>query len=248
MLPIHRIASYLFFMGSVAVNYPTEADGVSIDKVYDPYVEMHEKEVELRSVFYKYDNQARNFASHKLGIGYAPTENFFAEIYLISESEPENAFRNDGDDIKAYELEAKWQLTEQGEYAMDWGLLFEYEKYRDFDENEFSTSLLNAIEFGQWVTTSNASVIFEWLSDDTREVEFAFNQQWRYRYQRAFEFGAELYFSQDTRAIGPVAMGSIKFSGRKKMQWELGALRGLESGENAITPKLSIRALLEIEF
>ena len=58
----------------------------------------------------------------------AINERWFAELYVIGEELEDQSL-----ELEAYEIEAKWQLTEQGEFAYDWGLLFELEKHHDKD-------------------------------------------------------------------------------------------------------------------
>jgi len=64
------------------------------------------------------------------------------------------------------------------------------------------------------------------------------------RFSRHFEPAIEFYSAQNTRGIGPVIMGDIKFNGRKKLHWEAGAIVGLDSN----TPDKTWRFLTEFEF
>ena len=50
----------------------------------------------------------------RLGIGKSLTDRLFIEGYLIGEDNQNNDFR-----LQAFEVEALWQLTEQGEYDID---------------------------------------------------------------------------------------------------------------------------------
>jgi hypothetical protein len=104
------------------------ADNLAIDKVYHPYVQAMEKEVEWRLVAADGDHLQR------LGIGRALTDRIFVEGYLIA-AEEGDTFR-----LQGYELETRLQLTEQGEYAIDWGLLLELEKAHEEDEYELATA------------------------------------------------------------------------------------------------------------
>lgn len=97
------------------------ADGLAIDKVYHPYVQPLEKELEFRWLNYDVQNSNSN-QIYRLGYGQSFSQYWFFEAYIIV-GRKTNDFQAD-----AYELEAKVQLTEQGEYASDWGALFELEK------------------------------------------------------------------------------------------------------------------------
>jgi hypothetical protein len=216
------------------------ADGFAVDKVYHPYVQPLEREVELRSVYVNDDDDAIDGAQlHRLGLGRSFSDRIFAEFYLIGEKEADGNLSLD-----AYEAELKWQLSEQGEYFADWGLLFELEMDRDDDIWEYATTLLTEKEFGQWAGTLNLSAIYEWGDDIDNEWESALAAQLRYRYSRAFEPALELYSSDAAKGLGPVALGDVRFTKGRKLHWELGLIVGLDSD----SPDQMYRGLLEYEF
>jgi len=208
------------------------ADGVAIDKVYHPYVQALEREVEWRMI--SADGQQR----HLFALGKSFSDRLFVEAYLIAE-------QNDNNDLKAeaYELELKWQLSEQGEFAIDWGLLTEIEyEYHD-DVWELATSLILEKEWGRWVGAANAWVIYEHSSLES-EFETALSLQTRYRYSPYLEPAIEFYAGEDTRAIGPVLMGDLKLGAGKKIHWETGVIFGLNNN----SPDNTWRFLTEYEF
>ena len=88
---------------------------------------------------------------HKLGYGTSITEKLFTEVYLIGSNR-----EDDGVKLDATEVELKWQLTEQGQYSNDWGLLFELERENDFDHWEAASTLIMLHEWNRWIATSNA--------------------------------------------------------------------------------------------
>src|SRR6056297_1412947 len=90
-----------------------QADGLAIDKVYHPYVQPLERELEFRWLDYDVENSNSN-QIYRLGYGQSFSQYWFFEAYIIG-GRKANDFQAD-----AYELEAKVQLTEQGEYASDW--------------------------------------------------------------------------------------------------------------------------------
>lgn len=217
-----------------------KADGSAVDKVYHPYVDALENEIELRSLFQDSDSGSNNFKQlHQVSIGRSFGQALFGEVYLVGQRSQAGSF-----DLEAFEFELKWQLTEQGEYDADWGLLFEYEQELNEDIYEFTTAILVEKEFGRWSGSGNLLLIQEWGNDIKDEFETAVALQARYRYSRAFEPALELYAGQDSTGIGPVAMGSAKIGIRKSLRWEAGVIFGLGND----SPDEAFRFLLEFEF
>lgn len=216
------------------------ADGLVVDKLYHPYVEKLEQELEWRMI--AQDDQpeiADNRQVHRLAYGRALSERWMGEVYLIGEKSSDSEF-----EIKTYEIEAKWQFTEQGEYWADWGFLFELERGRQDDIWEFGTGVLVEKEFADWSVTGNLVLISEWGDDVQNELESRAAVQVRYRYSRYFEPAVELYSGENTLALGPVMLGQLNLGIRKNLNWEAGLLFGLEES----SPNRSVRLLLELEF
>lgn len=209
------------------------ADGNPVDKVYAPYVQPLEREIEWRMT----DSDGRQI--QRLGVGKSVNDRLFIEAYLIAQDNQHNDLR-----LEAIELEALWQLTEQGEYAVDWGLITELERQRDENNWDVATGLIALKEWGKWVGTANFWLKYEWGESVQSEFETALALQTRYRLSRFFEPAVEFYAGEDTRALGPVFLGDISLSPGKKLHWELGVLTGL----NAKTADVNWRALVEYEF
>ena len=220
---------------------PTLADGNLVDRVYAPYVQPLEKEIEWRSLRLRdTDDPARNGQwLHRLGIGYGFSERWYGEVYAVGEKNP-----GDDVDLEAVELEAKWQLTEQGEYAADWGMLFELE--REFESNawEAAATLIGAREWGRLVGTANLAAVYEWGSGVDNEWESELRAQMRYRWSSAIEPALELYVAQDLVGIGPVLVGGWRLAAGRQLHWEFGIIQGVTDD----SPDQSVRLLLEYEF
>ena len=173
----------LFSMPVSMVSQSAFSDGSFIDKVYHPYVQPHEREIEWRGNIQKdsgNDAEERlmdNAQKHRLAYGQSLNERWFGEIYLVGEKNREKEFR-----LTAVEIEALWQITEQGEYDQDWGMLFEIEHERDEDVSEVASALLIEQQWGKWVGTANLYLIYEWGSKIDNELETAMALQGRYRY------------------------------------------------------------------
>ena len=239
---IFRKYSCLFLMlvAGISIQRPLLADGSNIDKVYHPYVQPLEKEIEWRALYQRDDDRERDRAQkHRLGYGQSINDNWFAEIYLIGEKSREDSFG-----IDEFELELLWQITEQGEFSADWGMLFEYERSFDDNINEVSATLLTERQWGRWVGTANLGLVYEWGSDIDNELEAELALQGRYRYSRAIEPALELYSSEGGTGVGPVLWGSQRLGGRKQLRWEAGIIYGVD----ADAADRTYRLLMELEF
>ncbi|NQY26264.1 MAG: hypothetical protein HRT92_03705 [Piscirickettsiaceae bacterium] len=208
------------------------ADGNTIDKIYHPYVQALEHEVEWRMI------SADGDQKHRFGLGKSLSDRLFIEGYLIAKDE-NNHFK-----LEAFEIEAKWQLTEQGEYAADWAVIVELEKELDNEQWEFATGLIAEKEWGRWIGTANLWAIYEWGDHIKNELESALALQVRYRYSRSFEPAVELYAGEDTLGLGPTMLGDIRIGKGKKLHWEMGVIWGLDSE----TANTTWRLLTEFEF
>lgn len=209
-----------------------------IDRVYHPYVEQNETELEYG--FTLRDLRGERELFDRLGVGYTWNDKLFTEIYLLAED-----LSYDDKQLSGYELEARLQLTEQGEYWADWGLLFEIASAKDISSHEWSVGILWEKEFNQhWVATANMMVEYEYGSDIQDEFETALRGQWRYRYNSSIEPALEFYFDDQDRAAGPALAGTIKLSGSRQLVWELGLMFALDSK----TPASNLRGGIEFEF
>ena len=242
MHPDHRplrtgIRAGLAALVLVAPGVP-RADNAAVDKIYHPYVQPLERELELRAVA-EQGRGGANTQRWRLGYGQALTSSFFAELYVLGEQTG-----GDRTEVSAYELEGLWQLTEQGEYAADWGLLFELEKERHENLWEFSTALLSEREWGRWVGTANVHLIREWGDTAKDEWETRLGLQARYRLSPLLEPTIEFHAAENLLALGPALLGTARLGGRRKLHWETGIFAGLD----ADSPDLSLRGQLEYEF
>ena len=221
-----------------AVPAAASADGVVVDRVYDPYVQPLEREIELRSVL-QFDDDTFDIQKHSLGFGRSLSDRWAVELYAIGS-------RTSGDslDLDAFELEFKWQLTEQGEYAIDWGTVFELERDHDADLWEFSASLLAGRDFGRWTGLANLALVYEWGSNFDNEMETELHLQSRYRLRESVEPALELHLGQDTAVLGPALIGLRRLSPGKKLRWEAGIFFPLDDK----SPDSAVKLNFEYEF
>jgi hypothetical protein len=213
------------------------ADGIVVDRVYDPYVQPLESEIELRSVYQADDTL--DLQKHMLGVGKSLSDDWEAEIYAAWT-------RGLGDDLALdlFEVEAKRQLTEQGEYAFDWGMVFELERKVDDDIWEAATTLVSARDFGSWSALANFTLVYEGGSGVNDEFETALHLQTRYRYREEFEPGLELHIGQNTSVLGPAFTGTFRLTPGRKLNWEAGMFWALDDE----SPDRVARLNLEYEF
>lgn len=212
----------------------------AVDRIYHPYVQALEKEFGYRSI-YQSDNRPGedDLMRHHFSYGQAVSQNIFVEGYLIGVKPPAGSFR-----IEKFELESLIQLTEQGQYWADWGLMFELSRERSEFISELDAILVSEKELGRWTVTGNLGTGIEFGSDIRDEVDVDFKGQLRYRLNERLEPGMEYYKDEFTDALGPVLQGVERLGTNKKLHWELGALFHL----NNTTPETTWRMLLEFEF
>ena len=234
-----RVIILVFLVSFTKIDI-AHADGNVIDKVYHPYVDAMEKELEFRSLFQNLPvTNLLPVQVHQLSLGSAWGNSFFGEAKLVGSKTQQKGF-----ELSAFEFELKWQLTEQGEYSADWGVVFEIEHGVERDLDELSVGLLIEKEFGRWSTTANLFAIQEWGDSIEGEFETVFGLQARYRHARLFEPALEFYLGQNTVGIGPVLIGSANVGARKSLSWEVGVIAGLSKK----SPNSTYRVLLEYEF
>lgn len=216
------------------------ADGRVVDKVYHPYVQPYEQEFEYRYVYQKQNqHQQDNDMAQKLGYGRAVADRLALEFYVIAERRSPNDYQ-----IRGYELEARYMLTEQGEYSSDWGLLFELERENHQGNYEFTSGLLMEKEIGPTSLTLNALAVYEWGRSQKSELEGEFRLQYRYRYLPQLQPAIEFYAGENYKGAGPSLMGVQKFGQMKMLKWELAVIFAID----AATVNNTLRLALEYEF
>jgi len=224
------------FLILISLSAPVSAE---IGKIYHPYVEAYKSEIEYRTL-YKNDSNSSidGIQFNRLAVGHALTERFALEGYVVGKKLPTKSFS-----VDAYELEGKLQLTEQGEYWSDWGLLFELKRDTELNKWEASIGVLWEKEWGKWISAVNFFTEYEFGSGVENEPETALHSQVKYRWARSFEPAIELYIDEKSLGLGPVFLGSKKI-GVNKLNWEFGFIFGI----NNKTAEQNLRFLLDYEF
>lgn len=228
------LASFSFLFGYTST---VHADGVVVDKVYHPYVLPNEREIEWR--LFSHRESGNNKLGQRFAYGQSLSDAVMLEFYLVGERDLNDDFR-----LTSYELEARWMLTEQGEYWADWGLLFEIEKEQRQKNWEVTSGVLVEKEFGRTSLTFNAFIIYEWGNTIVSEFETEFRLQYRYRYLEQLQPAIELYSGENYLGIGPAFMGVQRFNGQKQLKWEVGFITGIDSRSKGHV----LRVAVEYEF
>lgn len=231
----YKLFTFLGF--TMMMHTVANADGMVVDKVYHPYVLPYEQEFEWRLLSRQVED--KNYLFQRIGYGKALSDTFAVEGYLIGQ-------RDNGDDygLHAYEIEARWQLVEQGQYWADWGALVEIEKQHQVDIWELTSGLIFEKEINRTSLTMNLFVVYEWGNTIDNELETEFRAQYRYRWLPQVQPSIELFIGEDFVGIGPGFMGLQRFDGQKQLKWEAGFITEVShSGKDH-----SFRIALEYEF
>lgn len=223
------------------------------DYVYLPTVEYGEKEIDFKFGTAKQPDGTRATVS-SLGFGYGATEYWFTELYLKRE-------REGSEGLTLAEWENKFQLTETGKYPIDIGLITEIEvplsNHRE--PYEFKFGPLFQTEFGK--LQLNGNVLFERKfgpkHDDTVHYNTEIGYQWqvKYRWLRAFEFGAQGLgemgkwnewdkADQQNHRMGPAIFGKLDVGQKQVVKYNAAMLFGTSDA----APNHTFRMQVEYEF
>lgn len=211
-----------------------------IDRVYHPYVQPLETELEWRGTLVDDGGDPADAEQlHRFAFGRSIGERLFGEVYINARKTETQALR-----VSGFELEGLYQLTEPGEYGFDWGVLVEFERDTDRNIAGFGGGLIAEKELGDTSLALNLLTEYEYGRGIDNELEFGGAAQWRWRLSEAFEPALEYYVGDGTQGLGPVLTGTQRLGTAKKLKWELGIIFGASND----TPERTWRALLEFEF
>ncbi|MEQ1752544.1 MAG: FTR1 family protein [Micropepsaceae bacterium] len=236
----------------VGVNTPEAKAGF---KVYTPYVDYHELEIEYRpSVTIDGDATKDNGQTQLLGIGYGVNQWWFTEVYAEWEREPG---AGESTSFESFEWENRFQLTNPGENWADAGLLVEFERTDSGSSpDKLEVGLLLAKDFGKFGAAWNLVVEREVGTNASDDIALAQAFQLKYRADPAFEPGIEFYnefgaiddmpdFDQQEHFVGPVAEGKFLLDDKgTKLKYNVCYLFGLTDG----APDGVAKAVIELEF
>lgn len=216
------------------------------DKVYYPLVERGEREIELRSgLFDTGDGYERAFV---LDVGYSPTEHWTTELVGVYEGES-----GSGGDWEEIEWENILTFAEPGEYALDVGLLAEYEHKLEDGADAIIVGPLLQKEFPALIANLNLLLerqIGSGASDDT-ELKYAWELKWRG--EAALEYGVQGFGEYadigelgdySEHRVGPAIFSTHKLASGNKLSWDAAILAGIDHD----APDAALRVQFEYEI
>jgi hypothetical protein len=161
-------------------------------KVYSPTVQQGVAEVEYRGyVDSDHRSELNKSQEQNFSVGYGLTDYWFTEVYTVYGKDGSAPLKN-----QSIEWENRFQLTPQGKYPVDYGLLAEFEfATRSGDPNEFSIAPIFESELSRHLLAT-ANLFFERQFGGTERepgTTFAYAGRLRYHLNRYFDPALELF-------------------------------------------------------
>jgi FTR1 family protein len=218
--------------------------------VYSPIVEEGELALETRG-HEDFDSRddVDGAGQYKLELEYTP--NAFWRTELLGEWE-----KSAGGSLAATEVawENVFQLTPQGKYWLDFGVLAEYAHSLERDgDDALELGLLAEKQFDRTVLTAN--FLAERAFASGAETELEYSARYRWRLYEAMEPGLEIHGSlgdwgdngtldEHEHQLGPSLFGRIRTGDGAAFRYEAAVLFGLTEE----SPDTTLRLQLEYEF
>jgi len=221
------------------------------DYVYMPNVTYGEREIDLKAGGWKRRDEDR-LSAWSIGYGYGITQRWGTELYLKYESSGGEHLTK----FDAWEWENKFQITEQGEYPVDAGLILEIERPKDRAEGyEIKLGPLFQTDFGNWQLNGNLLFQRSIRAATPQHTEFGYQWQVKYRWKPAFEYGLQGFgevgawnhwdpAGERTHRFGPAVFGKIPLGGSQAIRYNAAWLIGATPG----APRNTFRTQVEYEF
>lgn len=214
-------------------------EGSVVAKIENPYVQQLEHELEYEGLLLDATQEQPLEQLQRFEYGQALSDRWLVEFGITAEE-----LENDSLEISSFEIEAKYQLTEQGEFNNDWGLIFELEKENGEDAWGIGTTFIALHEWQNWIGTANFTIEYEFGNDVEDELETSFAGQLKYRYKPTLEPAIEVFRDEDGTSIGAALIGQIRLQNARKIYWETGLFSGISSDQ----PDIGLRVNFEYEF
>ena len=214
-----------------------------------PSVAYGEREIDFKYGVASNGDEPRLQAA-SLGFGYGATGWWFTEFYLKYEREGAHTR------FDAFEWENKFQLTETGRYPVDVGFIAEFEVPRNRAEGyEFQFGPLFQTEFGRVQLNANLLLKNVVRADEENGTTMGYQWQAKYRWQQAFEFGAQGFgemgrwnhwapTAEQNHRLGPAVFGKFNLGGRQAILYNSALLFALTKA----APDRTFRLQVEYEF
>ncbi len=218
------------------------------DKIYSPYVEYGEFELEYRGHITDDKRPAKDKnEKHKAEVAYGFTEYWSSGLVGVWVKKPGTSR-----EYEATAWENIFQLTEQGQYWVDVGLYLEYEVAKDSSAADKAEIKLLLEQPGiNFTNTANIIIEREVGSNSSHATEFEVFWRTKYRWKKSIEPAIEIYskfgeignsqgFDKQKHSIGPVVMGIIPAGKSSKFKYEFGYLIGVSDAAADATWKWNI--------
>jgi hypothetical protein len=247
------ILGRIWFLLVVAVSIlaPRQVHAVEY-KIYSPLVVRGETEAEFRG-FYSADNASARDGEqgYRLAFGHAFTDNWASELYGVFGASPGGSLRGE-----SVEWENHFQLTPQGKYWLDTGIMTELSVSTQGGEpSEVALIPLLENQTGRIVTTLNP--FLEWQFGSNAESGTTFGYRGRVEYlwhpaiSPAVEFHGEPgeigdfgHLAGQRHQAGPAIYGVDRLGGRRAFLYSTALLFGLTWD----SPDTTMALRLEYEF
>lgn len=232
-LPGRRVVNAVAVLGFVGAVAGVPASAQAGDyQVYSPNVVKGEKEVELRG-FNSWGTNKHSGADKaaRFAVGYSPTDYWATELYVGAEREPGESLK-----VEEYEWENRFQLTPQGKYWADMGLLSEVEIPRfSHDPYEVKVGPTFAKDFGRFTAQLNLVAAHQYGTNAEPGVELSYRSRLQYRYKRLISPIIEAYgqpvgkigaWGRPRHQIGGGVTGQLVLGGGKNLRYSAVVLVG----------------------
>jgi high-affinity iron transporter len=220
---------------------PQPAEAGVADKVYRPLVEYGETEVELRGGYVKDERPELNTTqAYVLDFGYGVTPWWFTEAVIEIEKEPDASL-----EAEEIEWENIFQLSEQGEYFVDFGFFAELKLPLEV-EYAYGLEVGPMFQKETGPLVHNLNLLAEWSFGNgfSTDNELGYSLQSRWRSGSAVEIGVQGFGAEDAHLLGPAIFGGGRLGERSKFKWDAAVLAGLTDDAE----DYRLRWELEFEF
>ena len=220
------------------------------DYVLMPQVVYGEREIDLKAG--SFSGPGPRASAGSIALGLSPTTYWLTELYTAFARSGGAGTRFD-----AIEWENRFQLTDPGEYAIDWGSVIEVEKPHAAGSGGNLTlgPLMQGEMADRFQWNFNPLLSRNLAGPAGAATQLGYQMQLKYRYRKSFEFGVQGFgdlgpwyhwaaLEQQTHRLGPAIFGKVPLAGRRVLAYNAGWLFGLVPG----APSDTVRAQVEIEF
>jgi hypothetical protein len=220
------------------------------DYVLLPNIVYGEREIDVKAG--SFSGPGPRHSAGSVALGLSPTAYWLTELYAAYARSG-----GTGTQFDAIEWENRFQLTDPGEYAIDWGSVVEVEKPHAAGSGWNLTlgPLMQGELADRFQWNFNPLVSRNLAGPAGATTNLAYQAQLKYRHRKSFEFGVQGFgdlgpwyhwsaLEQQTHRFGPAIFGKVPLGGRRVFAYNAGWLFGLVPG----APSDTLRAQVELEF